>query len=74
MDKNADFFLLDPDLGQFSGLQYPSGKENFGVFTDSMSDSCGRTLMKRRAADIARAEKKMAPTLYDIDFLLGVND
>lgn len=72
--KSADFFLLDPDLGQFSGPQYPSGKENFGVFMDSMPDTWGRTLMKRRAADLARADKKTAPTLYDIDFLLGVND
>ena len=72
--KNPNFFLLDPDLGKFSGLQYPSGKENFGVFMDSMPDNWGRTLMKRRAAELARNEKKTAPTLYEIDYLLGVND
>jgi len=72
--KSSEFFLLDPDLGQFSGPQYPSGKENFGVFMDSMPDTWGRTLMKRRSAELARTEKKTAPTLYEIDYLLGVND
>jgi serine/threonine-protein kinase HipA len=66
--------LLDPDIDWFSGPQYPNGKENFGVFLDSMPDTWGRMLMKRRAAQIARAEEKTAPTLYDIDFLLGVYD
>lgn len=72
--KNPNLFLLDPDLGHFSGTQYPSGKENFGIFMDSMPDTWGRTLMKRRAAEVARAERKMTPNLYEIDYLLGVND
>jgi serine/threonine-protein kinase HipA len=66
--------LLDPDIDWFSGPQYPNAKENFGVFLDSMPDTWGRMLMKRRSAQIARAEEKSAPTLYDIDFLLGVYD
>lgn len=41
---------------------------------DSMPDTWGRTLMKRRAAQIARDKGQSAPTLYDIDFLLGVYD
>ena len=65
--------LLDPDIGWYSGQQYPNKKENFGVFFDSMPDTWGRTLMKRRAAQNAKAGSK--PTiLYDIDFLLGVHD
>lgn len=28
--------LLDPDIAWFTGPQYPNGKENFGVFIDSM--------------------------------------
>ena len=67
--KNA--FLLDPDIGWYAGLQFPGDKENFGIFLDSMPDTWGRTLMKRRAVQKAREEEKTAPTLYDIDFLLG---
>jgi serine/threonine-protein kinase HipA len=66
--------LLDPDIGWFSGPQFPNGKENFGVFLDSMPDRWGRTLMKRRASQIAKEAGKPTPTLYDIDFLLGVQD
>ncbi|MES2330716.1 MAG: HipA domain-containing protein [Bacteroidota bacterium] len=66
--------VLDPDIAWFTGPQYPNGKENFGVFMDSMPDTWGRTLMKRRAAQIARDKGQSAPTLYDIDFLLGVYD
>ncbi len=66
--------LLDPDIAWFGGQQYPDGKENFGVFLDSMPDTWGRTLMKRRAAVNADLEGKSTPTLYDIDYLLGVHD
>lgn len=48
--------------------------KNFGVFLDSMPDTWGRTLMKRRAAINARQEGKSTTTLYDIDYLLGVHD
>lgn len=66
--------LLDPDIAWYSGQQYPLGKENFGVFLDSMPDTWGRTLMKRREALKAKEQGYKAPTLYDIDFLLGVHD
>lgn len=66
--------VLDPDIDWFSGQQYPNGKENFGVFLDSMPDTWGRTLMKRRAAQLARESRNTIPTLYDIDLLLGVYD
>ncbi|MGB3080027.1 MAG: HipA domain-containing protein, partial [Saprospiraceae bacterium] len=66
--------LLDPDIGWYSGQQYPMGKENFGMFMDSMPDTWGRTLMKRRAAQIAKEAGKPPPVLHDIDFLLGVYD
>ena len=67
-------FLLDPDIAWFGGSQYPNQKENFGMFLDSMPDTWGRTLMKRRASILAKQNGKQAPTLYDIDFLLGVHD
>lgn len=66
--------LLDPDIAWFVGAQHPGIKENFGVFMDSMPDTWGRTLMKRRAAQQAKTQKIQAPVLYDIDFLLGVHD
>lgn len=66
--------LLDPDIVWYGGQQFPNGKENFGVFLDSMPDTWGRTLMKRRAAMDAREQGKPAPKLYDIDYLLGVHD
>ncbi len=66
--------LIDPDIAWFTGNQYPNGKENFGVFLDSMPDTWGRTLMKRKAAQLAKQEKKPVAVLHDIDFLLGVHD
>lgn len=66
--------LLDPDIGWFKGKQFPNGKENFGLFFDSMPDTWGRTLMQRRAAQKAKADGVAQKNLYDIDFLLGVQD
>ena len=66
--------LLDPDLGWYSGQQFPNDKENFGVFMDSMPDSWGRTLMQRREPQRAEEEKRAPRTLHDIDYLLSVYD
>ena len=73
LDKGL-FQLLDPDIGFYSGPQYPTDKENFGIFFDSMPDTWGKTLMKRREAQDARADERKAKTLYEIDYLLGVYD
>ena len=72
--KTGQLFLLDPDISLFSGPQYPYRKENFGIFLDSIPDTWGRTLMKRKAAQEAKANQLKTLTLYDIDFLLGVYD
>ncbi len=66
--------ILDPDIQFFPGTQFPDSKENFGIFLDSMPDTWGRTLMKRRAARQAKERNEKAPALYDIDYLLGVYD
>lgn len=66
--------LLDPDLGWYSGPQYPNNKDNFGIFLDSMPDSWGQTLMQRREPIRAREEGRGPRKLHDIDFLLGVYD
>ena len=72
--KTANKFLLDPDIQLYGGPQYPNQKENFGIFLDSMPDTWGRTLMKRREAQSAKENNEKPKTLYDIDFLLGVYD
>ncbi|MFH6959587.1 type II toxin-antitoxin system HipA family toxin [Flavobacterium aquidurense] len=72
--KTEQKFLLDPDIQLYGGPQYPNQKENFGIFLDSMPDTWGRTLMKRREAQLARERNEKPKTLYDIDFLLGVYD
>jgi serine/threonine-protein kinase HipA len=66
--------LIDPDIQYYSGQQFPSNKENFGIFLDSMPDTWGRTLMKRREIQLAKAKGENPKTLYDIDYLLGVFD
>ena len=66
--------LLDPEIQWYTGLQFSNKEENFGIFLDSMPDTWGRTLMKKRVAQKAKEEAKPVPTLYDIDFLLGVYD
>jgi len=66
--------LLDPDIQFYGGPQYPNNKENFGVFLDSMPDTWGRTLIKRREAQQAHEKGERAKTLYEIDYLLGVYD
>ncbi len=72
--KSEEQMLLDPDIQFYSGPQYPNNKENFGIFLDSMPDTWGRTLMKRRVNQQAKEKGEKAPTLYEIDFLLGVYD
>lgn len=72
--KSEQQQLLDPDIQFFSGAQFPNNKENFGIFLDSMPDTWGRTLMKRRVAQQAKERGKKTPVLYDIDYLLGVYD
>lgn len=72
--KSKKQFILDPDINWFSGTQFPNNKDNFGIFTDTMPDTWGRTLLKKRAALTAKSQGKPPPTLYDIDFLLGVFD
>lgn len=68
-------FLLDPDLGLYSGSQYArEEKSNFGLFLDSSPDRWGRVLMKRREAVMARIEQRPEQRLQESDFLLGVYD
>src|SRR3546814_51555 len=70
--KSEYLQILDPDIQFFAGAQYSNYKQNFGIFLDSLPDTWGRTLMKRRAAQLTRERNEKAPILYDIDYLMGV--
>ncbi len=72
--KSKEQFILDPDIRWFSGKQFPDEKQNFGIFLDSMPDTWGRTLMKRKASIIAKENEKTSSFLQEKDFLLGVYD
>ena len=72
--KSKEQMLLDPDIQFYSGPQFPDNKGNFGIFLDSMPDTWGRTLMKRRAVQEATEKRERAKALYEIDYLLGVFD
>lgn len=72
--KSTEQFVLDPDISWFPGRQFPGAKINFGIFLDSMPDTWGRTLMKRKAAQVAAEKNEVPIRLNDIDFLLGVYD
>lgn len=65
---------LDPELGTFSGRQYPSGKTIFGLFADSSPDRWGRVLMNKRERIKADNESRKPAKLFDSDYLLGVYD
>lgn len=66
---------LDPSMLLYRGPQYPAkNRENFGVFLDSSPDRWGRVLMRRREAQLARAEGRVERRLLESDYLLGVHD
>lgn len=72
--RNNHRIFLDPHLSFYGGKQFPSDKNNFGLFMDSMPDTWGRLLMKRREILLAKFEGRRPKILTDVDFLLGVHD
>jgi serine/threonine-protein kinase HipA len=66
-------YALEPGLFLGKG-QYHTGRKLFGSLGDSAPDRWGRTLMKRAEARRAEADKAKARTLYEMDYLLMVND
>lgn len=65
---------LDPELMPYSGRQYPSGNNIFGIFADASPDRWGRVLMNKRERILADKEGRKPAKLYDSDYLLGVYD
>ncbi len=74
LKKTALKFTLDPQLMPYSGRQYPSGKNIFGLFSDASPDRWGRILMNKRERIIAEKEGRKPSKLYDSDYLMGVYD
>jgi serine/threonine-protein kinase HipA len=68
-------FALEPALllHDLSHHTY-AGQAMFGAFGDSAPDRWGRMLMRRAERQRAKAEKRDARPLNEIDCLLGVND
>ena len=47
LKKTGLMLTMDPELLPYSGRQYPSGKNIFGVFADASPDRWGRVLKPR---------------------------
>ena len=56
LKKTGLLLTLDPELLPYSGRQYPSGKNIFGLFADASPDRWGRVLMNKRERILAEKE------------------
>lgn len=74
LKKTGLTLTLDPELMPYSGRQYPTGKNIFGLFADASPDRWGRMLMNKRERILAEKEGRKPSKLYDSDCLLGVYD
>ncbi|WP_304269257.1 type II toxin-antitoxin system HipA family toxin [Phascolarctobacterium succinatutens] len=74
LKKTGITLTLDPELMPYSGRQYPTGKNIFGLFADASPDRWGRVLMNKRERILAEKESRKPSKLYDSDYLLGVYD
>ncbi len=68
-------FALEPALKLTEGSFHTGlGLSLFGGFGDSAPDRWGRVLMRRFEAAKAKEQNRTPKTLFEIDYLLGVND
>lgn len=74
LKKTGLTLSLDPELMPYTGRQYPSGKNIFGLFADASPDRWGRVLMNKRERILAEKEGRKPSKLHDSDYLLGVYD
>ena len=74
LKKTGLAMTLDPEITPYSGRQYPTGKNIFGLFADASPDRWGRVLMNKRERILAEKEGRKPSKLYDSDYLLGVYD
>jgi len=73
--KHNERFALEPALHLTEG-SFHTGQETslFGAIGDSAPDRWGRVLMRRAEALSAKEENRAPRTLFEADYLLGVND
>ncbi len=73
--ERADRFALEPALILSEG-PYHTGADRpmFGAIGDSVPDRWGRALMRRAERRAAEREGRQSRTLFEIDFLLQVDD
>lgn len=74
LERTGLALTLDPELMPYSGRQYPTGKNIFGLFADASPDRWGRVLMNKRERILAEKEGRKPSKLYDSDYLLSVYD
>lgn len=74
LKKTGLTLTLDSELMPYSGRQYLTGKNIFGLFADASPDRWGRVLMNKRERILAEKECRKPSKLYDSDCLLGVYD
>lgn len=68
-------FALEPALKLTEGTFHTGHAMNlFGAMGDSAPDRWGRVLMRRAEASNAKNQNRTPRTLFEIDYLLGVND
>src|SRR5574344_2927199 len=68
---------LDPELQLFKGRQFLSAtqtKKIFGMFADCCPDRWGRKLLQRKETLSAKEEKRPPRELFEINYLLGIQD
>lgn len=70
---NPQRYSLNPALSLGAG-QFYTARRLFGALGDSAPDRWGRTLMKRAEARKVESEGARPRTLYEVDYLLRVND
>ncbi len=73
--KHPQRFALEPALKLTKGTFHTNADLNvFGAIGDSAPDRWGRILMRRAENIKAKEEKRTSLTLFESDYLLGVND
>ncbi len=71
--RHTEKFALEPSLKLTEGA-FHMAAASFAAISDSAPDRWGRVLMRRAEAKKAKQEKRIAQTLLEADYLLGVND
>jgi len=73
--NHTEKFALEPALNLTDDAFHTGqGTNLFGAIGDSAPDRWGRVLMRRAETSQAKKQNRTPKTLFEIDYLLGVND